>query len=691
MITPIKFLATLFFLTFSLLTFAQVAPQASADSSREFEIIKGPSMRAIRIDSVTTLQTIAGGAVIKQGTTTFYSDSLVLNPVTHIVEAFGNVVINQADTVHTYAQYLKYLGLEKIAYLTKDVKLTDKKGTLFTQDLDYNLQTGIGNFYKGGKVIEGKNIITSIEGTYYADTKDVYFKKNVKVDGPKNHIRADSLLYNMQTKKSSFISNTHIKNDEVDINTTQGTYDLTTGDAFFTSRTTVRDSSGRIYTADNMALENKTGNAQLEGNAVIVDSANSFIVIGNQIFMNKKNNSFLATRKPVLIVKQKNDSTYIAADTIFSGITTAVEQQRKLLQKDSAANVNIQQNEKILDLQNADSAHRKYLPFSEEKSDTSKIILPQIVDSSEKKSDSLKHFGIEKDSALSPFPDFKREQPKKAFGHKARGKETDSLKHVSVENDSLHQRVPSVPEVNLKKEISPVSKNDSITKNIPDSLLKDSLINSQAHTIPDSINSMEKNKKDSVEKSDSSIRYFLAFHHVRIFNDSLQSLCDSMFFSTKDSVFRLYYDPVLWSGQTQITGDTIFLFTKNKQPERLYAFERGLIVNKTKEGFYNQMAGKTINGYFKEGKIDYMRVKGTQAESIYYMQDEDSAYIGMNRATGDVIDLYFKKEEINKVLFVNEIKGNMYPMKQIPEDQRQLKTFIWLDAKRPKNKLELFE
>jgi hypothetical protein len=164
-----------------------------------------------------------------------------------------------------------------------------------------------------------------------------------------------------------------------------------------------------------------------------------------------------------------------------------------------------------------------------------------------------------------------------------------------------------------------------------------------------------------------------------------------MFFSEKDSVFRLYYDPVIWSGHTQIAGDTIYLFTKNKQPERLYVFESGLVVNKTKEGFFNQMAGKTINGYFVNGKIDYMRVKGTQAESIYYMQDEDSAYIGMNRATGDVIDLYFKKDELKKVLFVNEVKGNMYPMKQIPADQRQLKNFKWLDERRPKNKLELFE
>ncbi len=116
-----------------------------------------------------------------------------------------------------------------------------------------------------------------------------------------------------------------------------------------------------------------------------------------------------------------------------------------------------------------------------------------------------------------------------------------------------------------------------------------------------------------------------------------------------------------------------------------------MIINKTTQGFYNQIAGKTINGYFVNGAIDYMRVRGSQSESIYYAQDEDSAYVGMNRATGDVIDLYFKNDDLKKVLFVNDIKGKMYPMKQIPEDQKFLKNFIWLDNKRPKTKLELFE
>ena len=59
--------------------------------------------------------------------TLFYCDSAVLNQAANTIEAFGNIHINDADSVHTYSQYLKYLGKEKIAYLKKKVKLTDRK------------------------------------------------------------------------------------------------------------------------------------------------------------------------------------------------------------------------------------------------------------------------------------------------------------------------------------------------------------------------------------------------------------------------------------------------------------------------------------------------------------------------------------------------------------------------------------
>ena len=693
MFRPIKYLCLIFFLMAGYFSFGQVSPSAksSADTITEYHIIRGPSMRAIKIDSATTLQTIAGGAIIQQGTTIFHSDSAVVNPVTHVLEAFGNIEINQADTVHTYSQYLKYLGVEKMAYLKKKVKLTNKSGTLFTDDLDYNLQTGIGNFHNGGKVIEGKSVITSIEGTYYDDTKDIYFKKNVKLDEPQKHIRADSLLYNMQTRKSNFISQTNIKTPEVEINTTQGTYDLNTGNAFFTNRSTVKDSSGRLYSANTMALENKTGNAQLEGNAVIIDSAGGYTIIANQVFMNKKNNSFLATRKPVLILKQKHDSTYIAADTIFSGFTTFVNNTNQVLQNDSVVNVDVSENEKVHQTISNDSTAQFF----------EKIHQGEI-DSAQKKSlkeDSLK-IEPEKNELIKPGKERVGPPVKKSLQKKM----IEEYKMDSIPiKDSLQK------EISLKKQQDSLERKDSSEKHkidsVHDSTQKkiesdendfdsshtDSAQKVIPHQISDSIKSGIKHDKDSVNKSDSSIRYFLAFHHVKIFNDSLQSICDSLFISSKDSVFRLYYNPVLWSGNTQIAGDTMFLYTENKQPKRLYVFESGLIVNRTKEGFFNQMSGKTINGYFVDGKIDYMRVKGTQSESIYYMQDDDSAYIGMNRATGDVIDLYFKNENLRKVLFVNNIQGTMYPMNQIPEDQKRLKVFKWLEDKRPKNKAQLFE
>ena len=79
---------------------------ASGDTIRSIEILRGNSLRLITIDSVTSLETIAGNVIIREGLTTFYCDSATINRKTNIVEAFGNIHINDNDSIHTYAQYL---------------------------------------------------------------------------------------------------------------------------------------------------------------------------------------------------------------------------------------------------------------------------------------------------------------------------------------------------------------------------------------------------------------------------------------------------------------------------------------------------------------------------------------------------------------------------------------------------------
>ncbi len=509
----------------------------SNDTIKVIEILQGRSMRQITVDSLTVLETLAGSAIVKQGNTKLSADSIVINQRTGIAEAFGSVHINDADTVHTYANYLRYIGKERVAYLKKNVRLTDHKGVLLTDDLVYDLKTGVATYKGGGRVMNAQTILTSTEGVYYSNTKDVYFRKKVHLVDPKYNITTDSLLYNTTTNIATFIAPTHIISEDGVIDTKSGTYNLNTGEAVFYERTAFRNDS--VYAiADKMAYEKKTGILQMEGNAKLVDSANQVIIVGNTIFVDKTNNSFLATKHPVMILYKNGDSTYITADTLYSGV-------------------------------------RQY---------------------------------------------------------------------------------------------DKVTKNEGIKK---DTLNKTTSIN--------------------IDKNDTEVRYFLAFNHTRIFNDSLQAMCDSLYYATDDSTFKLFRDPIVWSQNSQITGDTIYLYTQSQKPKRMYVFNNGIIINKTAENMYNQIAGRTLNGYFTDGELDMMKVKGSPAESIFYPQDEDSAYTGMNRSSSDVIDIYFKNRELQKVKFINAVDGTIFPLNQIPKEERYLKSFLWLDNKRPKHKLELFE
>ena len=594
----------------------------SADTLRQIEIIQGNSLRKKMVDSIT-YQTIAGNVIMKETPTLFYCDSASINERSKVMEAYGNIHINQSDSIHTYSQYLKYIGAERIAYLKKDVRLTDKKGTLYTQELQYDLKTNIGIYKNGGRVVNGKTILTSLDGIYYANTKDVYFKKNVQLVDPKYDIKSDSLLYNTQTQVVTFIAPTYIKSKEGgDIFTTSGTYDLKNGKAFFGYRTVFKDST-RTYVADNSAYDEDAGIAQLEGNAVIKDSVNGYTILGNQIFLNKNDNSFLATRKPVLIFKgEGNDSTFIAADTLFSGVEKRDEQGRKIsLKKDTLKKTIVVTNDSTSLLNQTDSSLQKIKQTMDTLQSARAASEPELKKPAQP---------FISDNAIATMP----------------SSDTGKLVVATIPQDSL-----------IKKPTLEV-------------LEKDTTINIGR---------------------DSVIRYFIAFHHVRIFNDSLQAVCDSLHYSSEDSMFRMFKDPLVFSNKSQISGDTIHLFTKNKKVDRVRVFDNGIIINELNSTMYNQIAGRTLNGYFKEGALDYMRVKGSPAESIFYPQDDDSAYTGMNRCKGDVIDVYFVDKNVNKVKFINDVDGILYPMRQIPDEQKNLKGFKWWESRRPKNKLELFE
>jgi lipopolysaccharide export system protein LptA len=658
----------LLLISFEFKAAAQVAApqQPGRDTLRTIEILRGKDLREKTIDSLTTLKTISGDVILREGLTLFYCDSATINSFTNILEAFGNVHINQNDSIHTYAQYLRYVGKDRMAFLKKDVRLTDKKGTLYTQDLVYDLKSSVGTYTTGGKVVNGTTVLTSSEGVYYGSTKDVYFKKNVHLVDPKYDIVSDSLLYNTQSQLVTFITATKIKSKEGgDIYTKTGSYNLQNGKAFFGNRTVIKDST-RTYVANDIAYDEKSGIAQLEGNAVIRDSVNGYSILGNQIFSNKFDQSFLATRKPILIFKgEGKDSTFIAADTLFSGVIKLDKNGKKILKADTLKTTTIvnlnDSTTTMLSLQNQNNIPKNPLANI----DWLKPVVPL-------QQDSAFVYVVQKVQPTASEIKINAENAKEAA--------------LTKRADLAIEKIRSEELAGNKFTINNDLRKAAAIKPI-DSLNNTDSISFQKIAVSDSL----KKGRNTKASKDTTIRYFEAFHHVRIFNDSVQSVCDSLFYSSEDSVFRLYQKPLVFNNKSQIAGDTIYMFTENKKAKRMYVFENSIIINEANKQMYNQMGGRTINGYFKDGAMDYMRVKGSPAESVFYPQDDDSAYIGMNRSKGDVIDVYFVDKTVNKVKFINDVDGTLYPIRQRPEDQKFLKNFKWWESRRPKNKFELFE
>jgi hypothetical protein len=170
----------------------------------------------------------------------------------------------------------------------------------------------------------------------------------------------------------------------------------------------------------------------------------------------------------------------------------------------------------------------------------------------------------------------------------------------------------------------------------------------------------------------------------------MQGVCDSLFYSFEDSTFRMYYKPVMWSDNIQMSGDTIFLKIKDRKADKLSIYKAGFIISPSGNKYYDQIKGINIFGYFKENELDHMDVKGN-AESLYFGKDDAGKYIGNNKALATDITLYFKAKKIERIVFIQKPEAVFTPMKMLSAEQFKLKDFKWQIDRKPKSREELLD
>jgi lipopolysaccharide export system protein LptA len=691
-----------------------------------------------------------GHVVISQGDTlNIYSDKLNYNGNTKIAILTDNVRMVDKDATLT-TNYLTYNTATKFGTYTgggklvnKDNTLTSKNGYYFansrdsyfrydvvllspdattkTDTLRYNTGSRIAYFY-GPTHIYGKkkdddkskanpkdnDTLYTENGYYNTVTEQAFFgKKNLYSQGAKT-LKGDSMFYDRKKGYGKVVKNITFNDNEqkMTLKGDLGTYfkaderTVVTENAYGIIVTEEKDTSKKdsvppmpVTISNKKTKADTTKTKASPGKAVITpDKSKQAIKPDNK-------SAIPANSMPLKeIPKGKSDS-----------IPDKNKKEKKpdlknklpgsLLKKDTAR---IKHDSVYM---TADTLETRVLTYKELKDIQEKIRLSHIVDTT-KKAPSIVYTKPVKKIEVSPP---KWIQDTTYLHHDLFGRlgpnapaikdTTEKIQFMAKggkKDKKAKAQTPPKPGVQPPAPVTPRSPNNNARQ--PQAEQPAKKLTKQDSLKLAKRDSLEKIKKGAdsvyitrkVNLSDTSrIRILSAFHQVKLFKSDLQGKSDSAFYSTSDSVIRLYVKPIIWTQGSQLSGDTVNLQLKNKKFDNVELFPNAFVVNieKGDSTHFNQSAGKKMRGFFNNDKLERLFIDGN-AETIYFSRDSGKVS-GMQRSLSSRIRINFKDGKLTDLTFLAKPEHRYGPLNKFTEDDKILKGFLWKPKERPASKEEI--
>ncbi len=650
-------------------------------------------------------QIVKGSVVFRQGGMWMYCDSAYYFPERNSLDAFGNVEMRQGDTLFVYADKLFYDGGERHAVLTagpsrKDVTLKDPKVTLTTDSLDYDLNTEIGWYTRGGRLEDDLNELTSVYGEYSPSTKIARFENDVVLVNTKDGYKmfTNELDYNTGTHIATINTETRIEGANDTILTTGGRYNTQTDNAVLTKRSTIlhRDSSMNVVTLEGDSIiydkVSRLSRAFMFRDPdknpqpmVLTDTARKMTLIGGYGEYDDSLQRAYSTEYPLLIEYSRPDSLFLRADTILTYIRT------EMIWPDSLANA-----------LSAESRARLHgYSSAEELANDLILAISPLPPGFPKPGNVGKLYGFADDFFVK-LKNMKKSSPK------GRVAGTADLSRPVISNPPKPDDVgenDSVPIIKIESELSDsilidrdsiIFDQDSVTFD-KDSL---KLQNNPVSLDVEDIDVVEEDviiKKDSVVSGprldalgrDSVYMVQKEFHvaraigRARFFRQDLQGVADTMIYQEYDSMLYLIRKPIVWSDDRQIYGDKINVHFNDTTVDRADLPETGFLAEHIGEEFYNQLSGKKMTAWFENDELRNLYVEGN-VETIFLPMENDSTYNKLVNAESSFLTIDMKDRTLQKLKFWPETTGAMTPIFLVKTSQLYLQGFKWFDILRPK-------
>lgn len=596
------------------------------------------------------VQKLIGNVLLKQDSIFISCDSaIIVNGV--YVYAYSRVVIQQGDSLNVFADKIDYDGTTKLAKLLGNVVLDNNGQRLFTTQLDYDVGNRIATYTNGATLANDSTQLTSRRGVYFVKNAEIFFQDQVKVVDNRFWLKADTLKYNTTTRTIFFQGPTLIQADTGKIYCESGYYDTYNRLAEFRQNAQYRKGAQEAV-ADTIGYDDAKKLYALRGNARIEDSTR--LAIGQLIQFNE------------------------IADTLFlQGQAFYRENNQQITSEVIRYNRNT-----------GNFATRGRSRISDP---------PQILVADQVNFEDATGFGVAEgqvywqDTAAQVSIICERALYSKAKEYlKASGGPQGQPEMITlIDQDSMFLAADTL--------VSYRPQPDTLAAAGQDSIARDSLARAPAPAPSDSLG-LGRPGLDSVAVvlpvadtlAPDPERRLLAYHHVRIFKKDFQAVCDSLSFSSRDSLFNFYQDPIIWSDTSQFLADTMRVQLVEKQIRAIFMRYNALIINQSDGQFFNQIKGRNVLARFVDGSLQRMDVFGN-AEVVYYVKDDQGAYVGVNKTiSSEMVIRVGAGNQIERITFINEPQAELTPMRQVNHEQQRLEGFRWEEELRPKSRADIY-
>jgi lipopolysaccharide export system protein LptA len=425
-----------------------------------------------------------------------YCDKAIFYQDENYFKAYGNVKMNQGDTIRMNSEYAEYNGNNQKAFASGDVVLNTPDNTLTTDTLYFNRIKQESYYDSGGKVRDTSSTITSRIGRYYMKDKKYVFRRNVVVQHPEYLLETQHLTYYPESESAYLFGPSTITGEESKIYCERGFYQLKQNYGYFIKNSRI-DYKNRKLEGDSIFFNRDRGFASATNHIKVTDTINQSITKGHYAELYRKKDSLLITKNPLVSALEEKDSVHLASDTLV--VTGKADQ-----------------------------------------------------------------------------------------------------------------------------------------------------------------------------------RIVRAYHDARILRAQMSGKSDSIWSSEKSGLTKMITRPVLWSENSQITGDTIHLKSdvEAEKLDSLIVFNHSLVVQQDSLGKFNQIKGKRLYGLFKNNQLHQIDIV-KNAESIYYMRNDESDLIGIDKSYGSTITAIIEDNGIKEVTYYDRADSKTYPKKDLPPNARKVKGFIW--------------